>query len=95
MPVPSWRRPGQLSWSRVARPSRSDRVAGVVRGLERLNVTFSSAISDELEMRVTEARGQGIAPDDLVDHVRDGLPYRVVSRIALEAVRAEVERSDG
>ena len=95
MPVPSWRRPGQLSWSRVAGPSRSDRVAGVVRDLERLNVTFSSAISDELEMRVTEARGQGIAPDDLVGHVRDGLPYRVVSRIALETVRAEVERSDG
>ena len=95
MPVPSWPRPGQLSRSRVARPSRNDRVAGVVRDLERLNVTFSSAISDELEMRVTEARGQSIAPDDLVDHVRDGLPYRVVSRIALEAVRAEVERSDG
>jgi len=67
----------------------------VVRGLERLNVTFSSAISDELEMRVIEARGRGIPPDDLVDHVRDGLPHRVVSRIALEAVRAEVERSDG
>jgi hypothetical protein len=67
----------------------------VVRGLERLNVTFSSAISDELEMRVTEARRRGIPPDDLVDHVRDCLPHRVVSRIALEAVRAEAERSDG
>jgi len=67
----------------------------VVRDLDRLNVTFSSAISDELEIRVTEARGRGIPPDDLVDHARDGLPHRVVSRIALEAVRAEVERSDG
>ena len=66
----------------------------MVRDLNRLNVTFSSAISDELEMRVTEARAQGIRPDDLVDHVRDGLPYRVVSRIALEVVRAEVERPD-
>ncbi|HYB26368.1 MAG TPA: hypothetical protein VEF89_07135 [Solirubrobacteraceae bacterium] len=46
-------------------------------------------------MRVTEAREQGILPDDLVDHVRDGLPYRVVSRIALEAVRAEIARSIG
>ena len=61
--------------------------------MERLNVTFSSAISNELELRVTQARTQGIPPDDVVDHVRDGLPYRVVSRIALEAVRAEVERS--
>lgn len=67
----------------------------MVRRLERLNVTFSSAISDELQIRVTEARRQGIPPDDLVDHVRDGLPYRTVARIALEAVRAEVERSDG
>jgi len=63
--------------------------------MERLNVTFSSAISNELEMHVTEARRRGIPLGDLVDHVRDGLPYRVVSRIALEAVRAEVERSDG
>jgi hypothetical protein len=75
--------------------SPRDRVEYVARRLERLNVTFSSAISDELETRVTEARGEGIAPDDLVDHVRDGLPYRVVSRIALEAVRAEVEGSEG
>jgi len=67
----------------------------VVRHTQPLNVTFSSAISDELEMRVTEAREQGILPDDLVDHVRDGLPYRVVSRIALEAVRAEIARSIG
>jgi hypothetical protein len=67
----------------------------MVRHLERLDVTFSSAVSDELENRVAEARGQGIARDDLADHVRDGLPCRVVSRIALEAVRAEVERSGG
>lgn len=67
----------------------------MIRRVRRLTVTFSSAISDELEVRVNEARGQGIPDDKLVDHVRDGLPYRVVARIALEAVRAQLERSNG
>lgn len=66
----------------------------MVQRLERLNVTFSSALSDELEMRVADAREQGIPVDKLAEHARDSLPHRVVARIALEAVRAEVTRSD-